>query len=84
MNALLAITTVTTKSSARHLAEIAMIVGGLGALGIIVGGVIGLDVVPGGVRGERISYIAGGFLIGVCFLLFLLAIHNGYGAVTVR
>ena len=87
MGLLLAITSITVKSSARHLAEIAMIIGGVGAIAIIVGAAMGLRVVPGGTaagRSERVAYIIGGFLIGLCFLLFLLAIHNGFGSVTVR
>lgn len=84
MGLLLAITSITVKSSARHLAEIAMIVGGVGAIAIIVGAAMALRGGTAAGRSERVAYIIGGFLIGLCFLLFLLAIHNGFGSVTVR
>jgi hypothetical protein len=82
-----AVQSVTTKSGARHLAEIAALVGGAGAFALIVGGGFGLRWIPGGGdsgRAERLAYLVGGLLIGVAFLLLLLAIHGGFGSVTVR
>ncbi|HEY7135425.1 MAG TPA: hypothetical protein VIB48_10180 [Acidimicrobiia bacterium] len=81
---------VNQHSSARREAEIAMLISGLGALAIIVGGVLGLGVfagedseAPSG-RSERISYIVGGFLLGIGFLVMILAIHGGFGSTTIH
>ncbi|MBV8949256.1 MAG: hypothetical protein JOZ99_00155 [Actinobacteria bacterium] len=87
MGLLAAITSITVKSSARHEAEIAAIIGGVGAILIIVGAAMGLRLLPAGAaadRAERVAYLLGGLLIGLGFLLFLLAIHGGFGSVTVR
>ena len=78
---------VTTKSSARHLAEIAVLIAGAGAASIIVGAGFGLGWIPGGGesgRAERIAYAVGGLLIGLGCLVFLLAIRGGFGSVKVR
>lgn len=82
-----AVQSVTTKSGARHLALFAALIGGLGALSIMLGAGFGLRWIPGGGddgRAERIAYIVGGLLIGVGFLSLIIAIHNGFGSVTVR
>lgn len=88
MGSLLALTSVTTKTSARHLAEIASIIGVVGAIVLIVGGGFGLGLLPGGGdstgRLERIGYVVGALLIGIAFLLMLVAIHGGFGSVTVK
>lgn len=58
----------------------------IGAILVFVGGCFGLGLLPGGnstARLERIGYLAGAVLIGVAFLLILLAIHSGFGSVTV-
>jgi hypothetical protein len=90
---------VNQHSSARREAEIAMLISGLGALAIIVGGVLGLGVFGGGSesesesatersarsgRAERLSYIVGGFLLGIGFLVMILAIHGGFGSTTIH
>ncbi|HEX4775883.1 MAG TPA: hypothetical protein VFW74_03840 [Acidimicrobiia bacterium] len=74
----------TTKTGPRHLAEIAAIVGGVGAIITIVGGAFGLGLLPGrdaAGRFERIGYIVGAFLVGLAFLLLLIAIHGGFGSI---
>jgi hypothetical protein len=87
MGVLLALTSVTTKTGPRHLAEIAAIVGGVGAIIMIVGGAFGFGLLPGGDsagRLERVGYMVGALLVGLGFLLLLIAIHGGFGSVVVR
>jgi hypothetical protein len=83
-----AVVVVNQHSSARREAEIAMLISGLGAIAVIVGGVLGLGLAGGGESGsgrpERISYIVGGFLLGIGFLVMILAIHGGFGSPTIR
>jgi len=87
MHYVAAVQSVTTKSGPRHLAELAGLIGGLGALSILVGGAFGLRLIPGGDAGgraERIGYAGGGLLIGIAFLILIVAVHGGFGSVRVR
>jgi hypothetical protein len=82
-----AVVVVNQHTGARREAEVAMLISGLGAIAVIVGGVLGLGLFGGGStsgRPERISYIVGGFLLGVGFLVMILAIHGGFGSPTIR
>ncbi len=69
---------VATAASQRRLTEVGLLIGGLGAVAIIVGGLLGLRQSGNGDTGrnERLAYIVGALLIGVCFLLQIIGIRS--------
>jgi uncharacterized YccA/Bax inhibitor family protein len=64
----------TTAAHRRHLQEIGLVICGLGALAVLLSGAFGLRSMSRAV--ERSTMVVAGLLLGVGFLLQLLALHS--------
>ena len=79
---------VAESTDARHLREIGLAVGGLGAAALLIGGVLGYLAIRSGSRdsadtspdqsegrrtAERVAYAVAGLLLGVGFLIQIIA-----------
>jgi preprotein translocase subunit SecG len=64
----------TTAAQKRHLQEIGLIVCGVGALAILLSGAFGLRSMSRAM--ERSTMIVAGLLLGVGFLIQVLALHS--------
>jgi hypothetical protein len=67
-----------SRTDARHLTEVGLLVAGIGAIVIILGGLFGA-IRRGASPAPWVLTLAGALLIGVGFLLQLISIHYGPG-----